>query len=60
MLKTLDAFQCDAQPGLDRDAIRQLCGGAFVAEAANVVLVGGVGTGKTHSGHRPGDGLLPT
>ena len=48
MLKTLDAFQFDAQPGLDRDAILQLCGGAFVAEAANVVLVGGVGTGKTH------------
>ena len=34
--------------GLDRDTILQLCGGAFVAEAANVVLVGGVGTGKTH------------
>ena len=48
MLKTLDAFQFDVQPGLDRDAILQLCGGAFVAEAANVVLVGGVGTGKTH------------
>ena len=41
MLKTLDAFQFDAQPELDRDAILQLCGGAFVAEAANVVLVGG-------------------
>ena len=34
MLKTLDAFQFDAQPELDRDAILQLCGG--------------VGTGKTH------------
>ena len=48
MLKTLDAFQFDAQPELDRDAILQLCGGAFVAEAANVVLVGGVDTDKTH------------
>ena len=47
MLKTLDAFQFDAHPELDRDAILPLCGGAFVAEAANVVLVGGVGTGKT-------------
>ena len=47
MLKTLEAFQFDAQPELDRDAILQVCGGAFVAEAANVVLVGGVGTGKT-------------
>ena len=34
-------------PELDRDAILQLCSGAFVTEAANVVLVGGVGTGKT-------------
>ena len=48
MLKTPDAFQFDAQPELDRDAILQLCSGAFVTEAANVVLVGGVGTGKTH------------
>ena len=47
MLKTLDAFQFDAQPELDRDAILQLCSGAFVTEAANVVLVGGVGTGNT-------------
>ena len=29
MLKTLDAFQFDAQPELDRDAILQLCSGAF-------------------------------
>ena len=47
MRKTLEAFQFDAQPELDRDAILQVCGGAFVAEAATVVLVGGVGTGKT-------------
>ena len=48
MLKTLDAFSFDAQPGLARDAVLQVFGGGFVAEAANVVLVGGVGTGKTH------------
>ena len=48
MLKTLDAFSFDAQPDLDRDAVLQVFGCAFVAEAANVVLVGGVGTGKTH------------
>ena len=34
MLKTLDAFSFDAQPGLGRDAVLQ--------------VVGGVGTGKTH------------
>ena len=48
MLKTLDAFSFEAQPDLDRDAILQVFDCGFVAEAANVVLVGGVGTGKTH------------
>ena len=48
MLKTLDAFSFDAQPRLGRDAVLQVFGCSFVAEAANVVLVGGVGTGKTH------------
>ena len=48
MFKTLDAFSFDAQPGLGRDAVLQVFGCRFVAEATNVVLVGGVGTGKTH------------
>ena len=48
MLKTLDAFSFEAQPDLDRDAILQVFDCGFVAQAANVVLVGGVGTGKTH------------
>jgi DNA replication protein DnaC len=48
MLKTLDAFDFDAQPGLDRDEVLELFGGEFIEKAANVVLVGGVGTGKTH------------
>ena len=48
MLKTLDAFAFDAQPDLDRDAVLQVFDGRFVADASNVVFVGGVGTGKTH------------
>ena len=48
MLKTLDAFSFEAQPELDRDAILQVFDCRFVADAANVVYVGGVGTGKTH------------
>ena len=48
MLKTLDVFDFDAQRGLDRDEILELCDCEFVSEAANVVLVGSVGTGKTH------------
>ena len=48
ILKTLDAFSFKAQPDLDRDAVLQVFDCSFVAEAANVVYVGGVGTGKTH------------
>ena len=48
MLKTLDAFSFEAQPDLDRDAVLQVFDCSFVAAAANVVFVGGVGTGKTH------------
>ena len=48
MLKTLDAFDFDAQRGLDRDDVLELFDCEFVPQAANVVLVGGVGTGKTH------------
>ena len=48
MLKTLDAFSFEAQPDLDRNAVLQVFDCRFVAEAANVVFVGGVGTGKTH------------
>ncbi len=48
MLKTLDAFSFEAQPALDRDAVLAVFDCRFVAEAANVVFVGGVGTGKTH------------
>ena len=43
---TLAAY--DPQPDLGRDAVLQVCGCGFVAEAANVVLVGRVGIGKTH------------
>jgi DNA replication protein DnaC len=48
ILKTLDAFDFSAQPGLDRNEVLDLFRCDFVAEAANVVLLGGVGTGKTH------------
>ena len=48
MLKTLDAFQFEAQPTLDRDEVLELFRCEWVREAANVVFVGSVGTGKTH------------
>ena len=48
VLKTLDTFDFAAQPALARDQVLELAQGGFVREAANIVLVGGVGTGKTH------------
>lgn len=47
-LKTLDGFDFDAQPGIDRDEVLELARADFVEEHANVVLLGEVGTGKTH------------
>jgi DNA replication protein DnaC len=48
VLKTLDAFDWDAGHGLDRDDVLELFDLSFVEERRNVVLIGGVGTGKTH------------
>ena len=48
LLKTLDAFDFAQQPKLDRDEVLELFEGDFVKEAHNVVLLGPVGTGKTH------------
>lgn len=47
-LKTLDAFDFAAQPALAKEQVLELATGDFVGEHRNVVLVGGVGTGKTH------------
>jgi len=47
-LKTLDKFDFDAQPSVSKDQVLDLARGRFVDEHANVVLMGGVGTGKTH------------
>ena len=48
ILKTLDTFDFAAQPSLDRESIAELFQCGFVEKAGNVVLVGPVGTGKTH------------
>lgn len=48
LLKTLDTFEFDQQPKLDKDEVLDLFDGGFVREAQNVVLLGPVGTGKTH------------
>ncbi len=48
VLKTLDGFDFAAQPEVDRDTVLELARADFVDAQANVVLMGGVGTGKTH------------
>ena len=48
VLKTLDVFDFAAQPGVERDAVLELARCDFVEHKQNVVLIGGIGTGKTH------------
>lgn len=47
-LKTLDGFDFDRQPGIERDAILELARTDFVQRHENIVLLGEIGTGKTH------------
>jgi len=46
--RTLEQFDFGFQPSLDERQVRELATLAFVAEAANVVLLGPPGVGKTH------------
>ncbi|MGH2901171.1 MAG: IS21-like element helper ATPase IstB, partial [Solirubrobacteraceae bacterium] len=46
--KTLEQFDHDAQPGLDRRMIDELATLRFIAEKANILLIGPPGVGKTH------------
>ncbi len=48
VLKSVDSFDFDAQPSLDRKIINALQTLAFVDRAENVVLLGPPGVGKTH------------
>jgi DNA replication protein DnaC len=47
-LKTLEQFDFDFQPSLDRRQVRELAGLSFVERAHNVVVLGPPGVGKTH------------
>jgi len=47
-VKTLDQFDFDFQPSLDRRQVRELAGLSFVERAHNVILLGPPGVGKTH------------
>lgn len=47
-IKTLEQFDFDFQPSLDRRQVRELAGLSFVERAQNVVILGPPGVGKTH------------
>jgi DNA replication protein DnaC len=47
LAKDLDDFDFTGPP-VNEALVRDLAGGAFIAEQRNVVLIGGTGTGKSH------------
>ena len=47
-LKTLEEFDFGFQPSIDERQVRELATLAFAADAANVILLGPPGVGKTH------------
>lgn len=47
-VKTLEQFDFDFQPSLDRRQVRELAGLSFVERAHNVIILGPPGVGKTH------------
>ena len=47
-MKTLEQFDYDFQPSIDRKVMRELSGLGFMERAENVVLLGPPGVGKTH------------
>ena len=48
IVKTIDTFDFKAQPSLNEELVRQLLRGEYIQRRENVLLVGNVGTGKTH------------
>jgi DNA replication protein DnaC len=48
VVKTIDTFDFQAQPGLNEELVRQLLKGEYIERRENVLLAGNVGTGKTH------------
>ena len=48
LLKTLEMFDFQAAPDLDKRLLRELEGGEYIDEKRNVIFLGKSGTGKTH------------
>ncbi len=48
LLKTLETFDYQAAPGLDRRLLHELASGDYINQHRNVIFLGKSGTGKTH------------
>jgi DNA replication protein DnaC len=48
ILKTLESFQFEAVPSLNKASVLELARGGYISERQNLILVGGTGAGKTH------------
>ena len=48
LAKDIDDFDFDAA-AVNESLVRELAGGGFLEQQRNVVLIGGTGTGKTHT-----------
>ncbi len=48
VLKTLDQYDFSLMPQLNRQLVLELAQGTYIANKENILLVGQIGTGKTH------------
>jgi DNA replication protein DnaC len=48
VIKTLDTFEFNAQPSINKELVRELLRGEYIGRRENVLLIGNSGTGKTH------------
>ncbi len=48
LMKTMENFDFEAVPDLDRRLMRDLVSGSYIQERKNIIFVGKTGTGKTH------------